>query len=121
MGCHCSEKLKKLVREVQGKDKGVEEANREDGPYWGRMVASNFLSSVGKRPLITKCNCQSAQRINTALRYLRSKSVKSAIAEGGGGTILDRLSQNTAYATFKELLTGKPQKVKPVGIMIIKH
>jgi len=119
MGCHCSEKLKKLVQEAQSKDKEITEANREDGPYWGRMVASNFLSEVGKRPLITKCNCRSAQRINTALRYLKGKSVKSAIAESGGGTILDRLSQNTAYATYKKILTDKPQKVEPVGVMII--
>ncbi len=117
MGCRCKARLRALLADVEENDKQMAEAASE-GPYWVRMVASDFLKRHRERRKRIKCKCQAARRITTAFSFIRKRAVGAAVARRGGGSIEDRLMQNRAYAEFKRLLEDKPQEVRPVVVLL---
>ncbi len=107
--CGCQDRLEELGKQIRKTEIEVNEANKEDGPYWGRMVASDFLKRLSKKVSRINCSCGAAKKINQIFNLLNNPNTEEAIAESGGGSMKNRIIQDSALYLLKKIFhTSEP-------------
>lgn len=100
MSCNCKDSYKRLETRIEELEKGVKQANTEDGPYWGRILIEDFCNEIYREEKVVDCNCSFATKLNKAIKHIKGNNDIG----NSSGSFQDRNNLDLKYKQFKDLL-----------------